>query len=277
MNTAIQATTVLLPLAYACATVLFGMSFAGERQPQFARRLRDPLLALCILLHTGLFGLHWVASGAPPILNTWLLVSATGLITVVYFIATASRAEQGPVGSIVLGGILALQTLVSMFGPTTSLGALQAPDSLILIHVVTSLLAVAALVLSGIYGSVHLLLYRQMRRKQFGPIFQQLPDLELLARMTRRAALIGFLVLMVGVNIGIWQAHARAVEGFDYTDPHVLSILLIWLHFGAIAFSGRIGLISARNSSIAATFGLVVLIVGLLLTLLPDWTFHTIG
>jgi len=276
VNALIQVLAVLLPVAYLAAVVVFGMSFAGDKNPLPARATSIALTA-CILLHGAFFGLYWHVTGALPIFDTWLLVSAAAFTTALLFALQALRGGLATVGCIVLIAVFGLQFSASAFGPIDASVSDRVVDTYTVVHVGSSLVAVAALVLSGIYGAVHLLLYRQLRKKHFGPIYTNLPDLELLAQLTRQAALMGFLILTLGMNLGIGMAHARDVAGFNYTDPHVLSVLVLWLHFGLIAFSKRIGLLSARHSSIAAAAGLVVVVTSLILTALPSWTFHTIG
>ena len=73
MNAFVQATTVLLPTAYLVAAVLYGMAFAGERQPTLAPRLRRPVLAVALLLHGLEAGLQF------PVLAAHLLQPLEGL------------------------------------------------------------------------------------------------------------------------------------------------------------------------------------------------------
>jgi hypothetical protein len=93
--------------------------------------------------------------------------------------------------------------------------------------------------------------------------------------MTRRAALSGFVFLTIGLNLGFFVAHRDHVDGFGYTDPHVLLTLFLWVHFGIVAFSGRIPGLSARRASLAASAGLVALVLALFVTLFPSITFHS--
>ena len=134
----------------------------------------------------------------------------------------------------------------------------------------------SAVCVSGLFGFLHLLLLRQMRRKSFGPVYRELPDLEQLVRLTRTSALWGFLFMAAGLNVGIGMAHARGTEGFGYLDPHVLLTIAIWLHFGLIAFSRHVPGLTARRTSIAAAWGLLILLATIALTLVPV-TFHELG
>ncbi|MCP3914838.1 MAG: cytochrome c biogenesis protein CcsA [bacterium] len=272
MNTWIQCVTVLLPVAYMSTALLHGMAFAGDKQPPIAGWRRASLWT-ALALHAVLFALHARVAGGFPELDPWLIVSSVSLTVTLLWTAVTVRSRQASAGAIVLGVVGLLQLLASAFGPVTA-NVLAPLNAARILHVVTSVFAAAALVLSGLYGLLHLMLYRQMRAKRFGPIFRQLPNLEQLSRTTRRAALAGFLFLTAGLNIGIGMAHAQDVSGFDYRDPQVVLTIALWIHFGMIAFSHVIRGLTARRTSIAALAGLITLIATLLMALIPGITFH---
>lgn len=275
MNVFVQSSTVLLPTVYLLAAVLFGMSFAGEEQPSFAPRLRRPVLLGALGLHASMFLARAQVAGTFPIDGAWLTLSATALTVAALFAVVTWRLKVASVGGIVLAMVSMLQAAASALGPVRA-EALPPADGTTIAHVLTIALAAAALVLSGVFGFLHLLQLRQMKRKSFGPLYRELPDLEQLARMTRTTALWGFLFMAVGLNAGIGMAHARGIEGFGYLDPSVLMTIAIWLHFGVIAFSRRIPGFTARRASIAATIGLAVLLLTIVITLLPV-SFHDLG
>ena len=122
--------------------------------------------------------------------------------------------------------------------PVTTSATAAPKNAVAILHIVVMLLASAALVLSGVYGWLHLVQYRQMRRRAFGRLFRNLPSLELLSATTRRAALAGFVCLTIGLNVGIGLGHATPETAFRYTDPEVVLVMALWIHFGVIAFSG---------------------------------------
>ncbi len=141
-------------------------------------------------------------------------------------------------------------------------------------HISTSAVAIASLILSGVHGALYLILLREMRERRFGAWFDHLPNLDMLAKMTRRAALFGFLGLTIGLNVGIGLAHAEKAPGFRYANPEVLLSLALWVHFGLVALSARIHGFGARRASYAAAGGLVVLALSLLPVLVPH-SFHS--
>ncbi|MEM6673100.1 MAG: cytochrome c biogenesis protein CcsA [Planctomycetota bacterium] len=270
----VQALTVFLPCGYLVVAMLYSMAFAGEAQPRIAR-VRTPMLRLLSLLHLGLFALHGGSVAGFPRFDGWLVLSAVAFATVALFVLTTWHRRQPTVGALVLFVAGLLQMAASMFGPMAPLVEKGPSAFVTAMHVLTVIFASAALVLSGLYGFLYLLLLRQMKQHTFGALFRRLPDLRQLARMTRAAALAGFIGLALGVNVGIGMAHARGVEGFTYADTFVLSMFAIWIHFGLIAFSGRIRGISAQRASWAAVGGLTVLMAALALALVPEASFHS--
>lgn len=272
MTAAIQALLVALPPAYLVLAILYGMAFAGSAQPRFASA-RRPLLWMTLLAHASVFVLNASITGASVVGGARIL-SAVALTVGFLFCLVTFRSPQPTVAAILFALVFLLQLGASAFGPMGAESSVQAGNAVQTAHTITMLLATAALVLSGIYGLLHLVLYRQLKAQRFGPVVQRLPNLEQLARTTRLSALAGFVFLTLGVNVGIGLAHARNVEQFSYTDPTVLLNLGLWIHFGIIAFSKRVAGLTARRASFAAVGGLITLLIAIAILTVPGASFH---
>ena len=274
MNTYIQAITILLPVMYLAAAALFGMAFAGDRSPAFAVTWRKWALGLTVLLHGTLFALRAQINETFPIVGASLFISALALTTALLFLTITMNQTQPAAGSIVLVAVGLMQLGASCFGPVDA-ELLEPADTGDTLHVITTLLASAAMTLSGMFGYLHILLFRQFRQKKFGTLFRQLPDLEQLARITRKAALAGFIFMTLGLNVGIAVAHKEMIPGFGYLNSLVITTMTMWIFFGLIAFSRFIPGFTARRTSFAAAFGLAGLIVTIILTFIPGANFHS--
>ncbi len=273
MNPDLQVFAVLLPTGYLFAAILYAMEFGGPRAPRVVA-MRRLAFAMVLAIHAAMFGLLGYGAGSFPRLDTWMAISAVALCTALLFAAISINVENKGIGGVVLGGVFAIQLAASCFAP---LQAEAREASLVnMLHVTTSTLASSSVALSGVLGGLYLLMYRQMRLRSFGALFQRLPDLRTLARLTRRSALAGFLLLGVGLNLGIGWAHAEGLDSFSYTDPYVLIILGLWVHFGVVAFSKRIPGVTAWRAAFAAAAGFLALLVAFLLTLTTA-TFHLHG
>ena len=272
MSTWIQALLVLLPPAYLTLAILYGMAFAGERQPALAR-VRKPLLAITLTAHAAVFVLNAQATGT-AVVGGLRIASATGLCVGLLFVLVTRRGPQPTVAGVLFGLVFLLRLVASAFGPMGPETSANPGNAVDAIHALTMLLATSALVLSGVYGCLYLLLFRQLKSQKFGPLARWLPDMEQLTRSTRSTALAGFLFMTLGVNGGIGLAHARGLESFSYMDPTVLLNIGLWVHFGVIAFSRSIPGITARRASIAATAGLVTLLAAIAILSVPGASFH---
>jgi len=284
MSTMVRALSVGLPPAYMLAAFLHGMAFGGPRAARVAAPRRAVLLAT-IGIHAIYFALRARELHHFPVSDVWSTLSAVALGAAAlqsWITRSPRRAEldarvpsHAGTGGVVLGIVFLIQLLASAFSPTEVLPRAGGMGAFQILHVATSVLAAAALVLSGVHGILYLVLFREMRERRFGALFAHLPNLDVLARMTRSSALAGFLFLTIGLNVGIGMAHAEAAPGFRYGAPEVLLTLVLWIHFGVIAFSRFIRGFSARRASFAAAGGLVALLLSLLLILFPGMSFHS--
>lgn len=274
MNAALQFLTVSLPCGYLLSAILHGMAFGGTHAPQVGG-VRRWVLRGTLLAHLASCALRAAILGDFPVNDTWSVLSAVAFATAAIYALLALRARHPGTGGVVLGVVFVLQLLASAFGDIVPSPRPSTMAAFRVLHIATSVLAGAALILSGVHGFLYIVLLRVMRKRSFGALFEHLPNLELLARMTRGAALAGFLGLTVGLNVGIALAHAEKMPGFDYRAPEVLLSLALWIHFGVVAFSGSIRGFSARRAAIAATGGLIALLLSLLLVLFPTHVFHS--
>jgi len=268
MNTAIQALTVLLPIGYLSIALLYSVE---KRSP-----LRRGWILVVLLLHGLLFGLKWQAMQHFPVVGRWSVFSAQAWLLAVLYLWIRFRVHHSGTASLVFGVTFLLQLWASCLEPLPVHPPFESTGSTILaVHVLTSLVASSTLVLSGIHGVLYLVVYKTMQRRQYSAFVQRLPDLQLLSSMTRGAALAGFVLLGVGLNMGIWWAHSAGVSGFSYRDPFVVGMIGLWLHFGLVAFSGSIPGLNARRASWAATFGFLFMLAGAVAAALPNVSFHS--
>jgi ABC-type uncharacterized transport system permease subunit len=271
---------VLLPSGYVLAAILHGMAFGGAGAPQVAG-LRRAVMTGTLLVHVAFFLLRAEALGHFPVSDVWSTLSAVALSAAALYVVVAgvsrnpSAESSMGTGGVVLGLVFLLQLIASAFAPPGIVPRAGGMGAFQVLHVATSALAAAALLLSGVHGMLYLTLFHQMRARRFGPLFAHLPDLEVLARMTRSSALAGFVFLTIGMNVGIAMAHAEKAQGFHYSSPEVLLSIALWIHFGVIAFSRHIRGFSARRASFAAAGGLIALLLSLSLILLPGLSFHS--
>ena len=278
MKDMLQPLAVLLPAAYLIAALLHGMAFGGARAPHVSKQ-RTWVLRVTLVMHILWFAALGDALQSFPVVDVATTLSAIVLASSFLYAFLARSVKHAGSGGVVLGLAALLQLSSSAFVNLHPLARLAAPTAPLgapqILHVSLSVIATASLLLSGVHGTLYLVLYRLMKQRKFGALFEHLPDLDLLARMTRGAALVGFLCLTIGMNIGIYLAHSEQRPGFNYRESEVVLSILTWLYFGVIAFSSRIKGFTARRASFAAALGLAVLLLSTFLLFFPRLAFHS--
>lgn len=252
MNRAALALAVVLPVADLALAVLYSANALGAS----CERARRILLSSLLVGHTALVAMVWNDGGAFPLAHAaWVLSAVAGALLLLYAITEATtRSAAG--GAVVAALLTLLQLVAALLWPLATPAVTRSSSPFFVPHALGLVLGVAALLLAGCYGLLWLLLWRALRRRSFGALYRMVPNLPPLAKLNRRASLLGFLALALGVNSGIWWAH-DAGQSFSYVSPRVLPIILLWLLFGVLAFSNRVAFCeshaSARRSGGART------------------------
>lgn len=263
---------VLLPVA------LFGcsMRFADEfrKGTSATSDRRTTWVAATLFLYVVFFsGAAWMR-GAPP------FSGVAGFLTLLGFYLFAIQAVVERLGG---AKQLAVFVAVPAFLLETTAAAMRASAPLeetakrgllFAVHIVTIAGSSACLLLAGACGILYLVLDRSMRKGTFGVVFGGLPDLAELGATLRGTARVGFVLMTVGYNLGIWLAHDEKTTGFRYTDPTVLLTFAVWLLFGVIAAPSRIRLLGGRTAARAAAGGLLVIVVLIVMSAIPGISFH---
>ncbi len=273
MTAAVQALQVLLPVVYMALTLLYGMELAGPRAPKWARWRRGTT-AFAVLLHLGYGAVLSTELGHLPIAHPWQVVSFLGFSILGLYLLIEPLAKTPATGAFVVLAVFVMQLMASALAPLQLVASPLAQSRFFVVHIVSALLAVAALLLSGFFSGLYLVLLRQLRRRTFGVLYAKLPDLERLSKMNRAAAAVGFLFLTVGLNLGIWWAHEGAVRNFSYLDPKVWPAIVLWLVFGVISVSGFLRFLSGRRAAWIAVVAASLLLLSLGVSLVPRGAFH---
>ena len=264
--------TALLPVLY-FALALSGSGAAATAPRPKARRF---VAWLAVILHAASFQLIHVETGASPLVIPGVLLSALALAMFVVYAWVEWRSQVRSLAGVVLSGVCVIQLAASAVG-FSAVGEPPAASPLFLIHVSTTIVSVATLLLAGFFGVVYLVVEKEMRAQHFGALFARLPKLSELSAMNRRAATLGFLFMTVGYNLGIWQAHDTGRKGFSYLDPVVVLTMAAWLVFGIIAVSGWVRFLSGRKAAVTAVCGLVLIALTIVVSVVPGLSFHRLS
>ena len=194
-----RALLVLLPVGYFAVARSYAAEFRGEPGAEERPRLRRILLASVVAAH-----LVWFATqawhGALFAVSTGAQASsalACALAAVYAWVEWRTAVRH--LGVFVLSAVFAFQAAASIAMDESGATAASARNPLFLVHVITIVIALATLLLSGFFGLVYLVLERQMRRQTFGLLFG-LPALRL-SGVYLALATFGLAVSISGLRI----------------------------------------------------------------------------
>ena len=190
----------LLPLLYLALLIEYGAAFF-LRAPRRGGRWRLPAvwgLHAAFLLLLGAFARRPI-----PANNYEVLSVVAASMTAVYWVVEYASGEWRTGGFVLLAAFL-MQYTASVFLPGADLtsgvaGSTGRPAGF---HVIPSILAYAALTIAAIYGLLHLIARRNLKRRRFGVLFDRLPSLDLLGTMNWHALLTGFVFMTLAMASG---------------------------------------------------------------------------
>ena len=142
------------------------------------------------------------------------------------------------------------------------------------LHVISALLGYSGITISAVYGVLYILLYKNLKENRFGLIFERLPSLEILQRLTFNSTVIGFILLTLAIVIGgIWLP--EAFPNFSYLDPKLISTLLVWLIFGYGLFGKLFLNWHGKKIVYFSLIGFLIAMVSLIITTTMKDSFHS--
>ena len=182
------------------------------------------LLAVVVLL----VGRARTAGQLPmaTVFDSLILLAAT-LIVLLFGLSVSMR---GPALALFLFPLSLVVLILAALLPAEALSLRpEVPYAVTLVHVGLTLAGVAALAFAGLCGLMYLVQQRRLRRASVDALSRQIPDLERLERMNRRAVGVGFPLLTIGLALGLVLVWRRGeLLGLSPADPKVISSLVVW-------------------------------------------------
>lgn len=242
MLSLINITSALLPPAYCAAVAVYALAFF-RRESRFQQWTR-PALVIALAIHAVLIYAETMHYGHCLVYTPFELMTMFAFtISLTYLIVELATGERGT-GLFFVSLALVFQILSNMFGP----GAGVEADSVLLqdavgLHITAAIFGYTAFAMSAVYGGLYLMLYHRIKLSQFGTLYNRLPSLGLLEKMSAYAVIIGLAFLSVAIVIAVtWLPDV--LPGFSYNDPKVLATGGVWLLYAAaigMKYLARVG------------------------------------
>ena len=188
MDATIRLLNTMLPMLYALAVVAYAVDFF--REDPFAARAARVLMETILVLHALFIGLRTALYEHVPLASTAEVMTTVAFALALVYLFVEWRSKVRKTGMFLISFSFVFQTVSSAFISNRSFpGVLRSP--LFALHTVTAVLGYTAFAASAVYGLLFLLLYHELKKSRFGLVYERLPPLEVLARMSLGAVAFG--------------------------------------------------------------------------------------
>lgn len=272
MISTIHGLNIVLPIFYLITFIAYVFDFVKERSP--LRNYKRLFLFLTLLIHVFYLFARTIEFNHPPITNKFEIFTVLAFsLAFSYFLLELITDIRGTGVFILLLAILF--QFISTFYIKDLIDVKEVLRNRLLgLHVISALLGYSGITISAVHGILFLMLYKSIKMKKYGLIFNRLPNLEILEKLSYYAMVIGFFLLTISIIIGIvWLP--QAFPKFSYADPKLITTAIVWLVFG-------VGLILktflnwyGRKIVVFSIVGFATAMVSLLLSNLLANSFHT--
>lgn len=263
---------IILPILYLSTFLIYLIDFVKvENKLSNIKRL---FLFFTLVFHIFYLIIRTLAFEHPPITNVFEIFTILAFaVSFSYFILELVTDIRGTGLFIIIISFL-FQIISSLFIEDLSQVKEVLRSNLLGVHVLNALLGYAGITIAAVYGFLYLLLYNELKLNKFGLIFERLPNLEILERMSFTSAIIGFIFLTLAIVIGIiWLP--LAFPTFSYLDPKLIGTGFVWLLYLIVITSKAFGKLRGRKVVVISIVGFIVAIFSTILTNFLADSFHS--
>jgi len=272
MLQSIDTLNLFLPILYVLVFAAYTYDFFTEKK--FVSNSKRIILFVTLILHTLYLISRTVEFDHPPITSKFEIFSIIAFsVGFSYFILELLTDIRGT-GAFIILFSLGFQIVSSLFIEHNYTVPEVLRNRLLGLHVINALLGYSGITISAVYGLLFILLYKNLKANKFGLIFNRLPNLEILEKLSFYSAVIGFLLLTVAIIIGIiWLP--SAFPNFSYFDPKLIGTFFVWIVYGIGILRKLFGNLYGNKVIFFSLTGFAVAIISLIITSTLGKTFHS--
>jgi len=272
MDSFIDFLTVLLPILYIVTFIIYFYDFMkGGKRFTNSKRL---FLFITLLVHSIYLFTRTIHFNHPPITNVFEIFTVLAFsVGFSYFILELVTDIRGT-GPFIIIIALFFQIISSLFIEDLVEVKEVLRSNLLGIHVVSALIGYSGITISAVYGFLYLVLYKDIKLNKFGLIFNRLPSLEVLEKLSFYSATIGFVLLSIAIIIGIiWLP--KAFPDYSYADPKLIGSFLVWILYSIGILNKVFGKWQGKRVILFSILGFVIAILSTTLTNFLASSFHS--
>ena len=231
-----QSLSYIIPLFYLAVVLLYYSIFMGRKK---ALELKSaPILISLLIAHALEIATRLFVLRAMPLSTVFDALSFISFSILFIYTIIESSFKNKTSGFFILLFALILK-LISSFSYNWEPGTnelLSTPT--FAFHAALTVMGYTSISISAIYALMYIIQNRNMKQKNFGIIYRQMPPLAHLELMSIRSVALGIVLLGAGIFLGHIQAR-NLLGSFFYLDPKVLGTDIVWLIYISGYFLAR--------------------------------------
>ncbi len=261
----------LLAITYVVCTVIYGKHFFSKTNTDG----KQTIVSLRILVLTQF--LYFAARGIDfkhaPITTPFELMTllAFGILVTYLYIEYKTGVTQTGFFILIIATVFQLVSTIFIKELAEINPVLK--SWLLGVHVSTALVGYSAIIISGIYGFLYLMMYRHIKGNKPSNFYKKLPSLYLLEKLAANSIIFGFTFLTITIVIGaIWLP--SAIKDFSYADPKLVATFFVWVIYLLGYISIKIYRTQSRTTMKLALIGFVLAVFSILIVNFVFDSFH---
>ena len=251
----------LLPILYLALLLDYSATFFLQRRT----RGWSAWLPVVVVAHAALVGLRAAETGRAPPTNAQEVLSVVALTTAAVYVLVELASRDRRTGLFVLLLVFLFQYTSSILlagaGAESGIPAAAGRSVRSGLHVTAALVTYTALGFAAVYGALHLAAQRDLQRRRFGVLFDRLPPVERLGRMSWHAMAVGFVFLTATIAAAPLSHGAAGATMTPKITSKIIAGSAAWGIYAAAILGRWIGRWPATRISAIAILGFVVVIV----------------
>lgn len=271
MRTISQIMSSVLPLFYLVVVFLNAYIFFGRN-----KKLENwaPVVIICLIVaHVIHLIFRGIAIDTFPLATKLdaLSLLALAIIILILIIELSSENKTTIFFAVFLSFII--QTISSLYYSWDIIEHPLLQNPYYSVHVALTILGYSAVSISALYAFLYIMLNHHIKSHRLGIIYEKLPPLRNLERLSIRSVQIGIITLGLGIILGHLQA--KEVLGTYWPmDPKVIYNNIIWFGYFLGLVIAQLNKWRGRWMAYLALSGFAILIFTNLMIIFIDKTFH---
>ena len=244
-------------LIYAITTYFYWQDFIVHTSKENTKAQKWFIAAL--FSHLAFLVYFVVETGRIPIATVDEAVGTFVWITATLYLIIEFKLKERSQGALILSVIMVLfiKSVLS-FDSSVEINSILY-DIKFELHVLFMLLGYSGFTLSVIASVLHLLLFREIQKRELGIFFRRLPSLAYFERISDSAINVGLVFTTIGIVLGFYFATIVWTSSF-YRDPKILVVLVTLLIY-LIHFLGRkLGKIRSQRAALISVIGFLLIL-----------------